>query len=144
MIRNATKDDLSIILELGEAFYNTTIHSDIESFCPETTEKTLRHLIDDDSGILVVLDDDGVKGMAGALLYPAYMTGVLTGQELFWWCGQKGKGLGLLDEIERQARDAGATSFVMLSMDNMTPERLDKIYLEKGYNRSEHTYVKGF
>ncbi len=144
MIRDATIEDLPQILLLGEEFYNATIHAELSKFCPETTSKTLEHLISEDTGILVVLDDGEVRGMAGALLYPAYMTGELTGQELFWWCNKKGKGLGLLDEIERQAEAKGATSFTMLSMDNMTPERLDKIYLGKGYNRSEHTYVKGF
>lgn len=144
MIRNATMEDLPQILLLGEEFYNSTIHAELSKYCPETTEKTLIHLIEQDAGILVVLDDGEVRGMAGALLYPAYMTGELTGQELFWWCSKKGKGLRLLDEIEKQAKEKGAKTFTMLSMDNLTPERLDKIYLGKGYNRSEHTYVKGF
>lgn len=144
MIRNATKEDVPQILILGEQFYNATIHSEFSPFCPESTAATLNHLIDDENGILVVLDDGEVKGMAGALLYPNYMTGEKTGQELFWWCSARGKGLGLLDDMESQAKEKGAKSFTMISMDNLFPERLDKIYLGKGYNRSEHTYVKRF
>jgi len=144
VIRDAIVEDIPKLLVMGEEFYNATIHSKISKFSEDSLYATYYHLINDDNGILIVLDTGEITGMAGALLYPMYMTGELTGQELFWWCTEKGKGLGLLDELEKQAEEKGAKSFSMMSMDNLTPARLDKIYLEKGYNRSEHTYVKGF
>lgn len=146
MIRNATVEDFPQLLILGKEFFDSTIYKDMCKFSAESATKTLHHLVDDKDGILVVSEDvNGViRGGAGALLYPMYMTGDLGGQELFWWVNKKGEGIGLLDEIEKQAKQKGAKTFTMVSMDNLTPEKLDGIYLSKGYKRSEHFYVKRF
>ena len=142
MIREATQDDIEILLILGKKFFDATEYSRFTSYSVEATKATVKHLIGDDNGILLVLDDDGVKGMIGALIYPFYMSGDLTGQELFWWCEEKGKGLDLLWALEDKAKDIGVKTFTMLSLDQLTPERLDKIYTSRGYVRSEHTYLR--
>jgi hypothetical protein len=144
VIRDAVIDDIGSLVVLGERFFNTTEYSKFAEYSKESVIKTLEHLINSDDGILVVYDNDGIKGMAGALLYPFYMTGDLTGQELFWWCEEKGNGTALLDALESKARDKGAKTFTMISLDNSRPEILDKIYTKKRYNRSEHTYLKVF
>lgn len=144
MIRDAKLSDIDQILILGKHFYDATEYGELMEFSVDATTKTIEHLINDESGILLVSDDDGdLKGMASALIYPFYMTAELTGQELFWWCEDKGQGMALLDALEDKAKEKGAKTFSMISLDNLTPERLDKIYLEKGYTRSEHTYIKG-
>lgn len=142
MIRDATKEDIPKLLELGKKFFKATEYASFMPFSEENTINIINELIDGDSGILLVLDNNGVSGMIGGLVYPFYMSKDLTGQELFWWCEDKGKGLGLLDAIEKQAKEKGAKTFNMMSLDKLTPERLDKIYLSKGYTRSEHTYIR--
>ena len=143
MIRAAELSDIESILVLGERFFNKTEYSNHAEFSKETTAETLKHLISDDNGILLVLENDGViVGMVGALLYPFYMTGELTGQELFWWCEDKGKGLSLLTELEQAAKNKGAKTFIMISLNNLAPERLDRLYLKNGYKRAEHTYMR--
>lgn len=143
MIRDAVNEDLTELVVMGERFFAETQYGRLMDYSVEHTMKTLSDLIEGDTGILKVLDADGIKGMAGAVIYPFYMTGELTGQELFWWCEEKGKGLDLLAAIESQAKDNGAKSFTMMSLDAIQPERLDRIYTQKGYVRSEHTYIKG-
>lgn len=142
MIRPATLSDIDQVLILGRRFFEATEYADFIEFSEDATRATVEHLINDDNGILLVLDDGEIKGIIGALIYPFYMSGELTGQELFWWCEEAGSGLDMLNALENAAQEAGAKTFTMLSLDKLTPERLDKIYLAKGYTRSEHTYIR--
>lgn len=142
MIREATCEDMPALLDIAQRFFAETEYSQFTTFSDEATQKTLEHLIEGEDGIILVLDIDGVKGVVGGLVYPFYMSEDLTGQELFWWCEVKSEGLSLLDAIEEAAKEKGAKTFTMMSLDNLSPERLDKIYLAKGYTRSEHTYIR--
>ena len=142
MIREATAEDMPALLDIAERFFAATGYAEFTTYSPNETQKTLEHLIEGEDGIILVLDLDGVKGVVGGLVYPFYMSGDLTGQELFWWSDVKSEGLSLLDAVEAAAKEKGAKTFTMMSLDNLSPERLDKIYLAKGYTRSEHTYIR--
>jgi len=143
MIRTATREDIESILDMGDRFFSATKYSALMDYSRDATKKTIEHLIEDDLGILLVLDSgQGVTGMVGALLYPFYMSGELTGQELFWWSEDKGRGLDLLKALEGKAGELGAKTFSMISLDGLDEERLDRIYQKNGYERSEHSYLK--
>ena len=142
MIRDAAIDDIKDLLRMGRAFFSATQYPQYMDFSEDSCTETFQHLISDDSGILLVYDNKGLKGMVGALIYPFYMSGQITGQELFWWCEEKGAGKGLLAAVEGKAKSMGAETFGMISLHGLGHERMDSIYTGAGYTRSEHTYLK--
>jgi len=142
MIRDAVYADIEEMLVLCRHFFDATAYPEYMDFSEEVTRETLQNLIDNELGIALVLDDDGIKGIITALIFPLYMSGAMTGQELCWWCEEKGKGMLLLTALEREAKRRGAETFMMLSLDQLQPQRLDRLYQAKGYHRSEHTYIR--
>lgn len=149
MIRPANEMDIPALLRMGHYFFDEAMWGDITEYDPGSMERTLHHLIDSASGILLVAEVGGVVvGMAGALLYPHYFnTDSLTGQELFWWVDpvhRKGVGAALLDALENAAKAAGAVSFTMVSVSYLRSDALDRVYRRRGYRPAERTYIKRF
>ncbi len=141
-IRNATKSDIPQLIALGKKFFDASKYSDFTTYSEEVVGSMLENMIDDKNSILIVLEVGKLQGMLGAIIYPMYMSGELTGQEMFWWCEKRGEGGKLLTAAEDKARELGAKSFTMLSLDQLTPDRLDRIYSSRGYVSSEHSYIR--
>jgi len=146
LIRDAKITDLPILLDMGERFFNASEFVKVTIYDPISFQSTALQLIDSD--ILLVGEDDGkVVGMIGALVYPLYFNqSHITGQEMFWWVDEdkrKSKvGRDLLRVLEQRAKDMGANSFAMISLDSMNPKLMDRVYKMKGYFPAEHTYYK--
>jgi len=63
MIRTATREDIESILDMGDRFFSATKYSALMDYSRDATKKTIEHLIEDDLGILLVLDSgQGVTG----------------------------------------------------------------------------------
>lgn len=147
MIRPASLDDCEVIVDLGEGFFTEAGWQDIADYVREDCLRSLQFLATDETGILLVAEEDGeIVGMAGGLVSPLYFNlSHKTGQELFWWIkpGQRGAaGLRLIDALEQSARARGCTSWAMIALDHIDPERTAKIYERRGYRPSERTYIK--
>jgi len=146
MIRDARKTDLPILLHMGEQFFNASDFGELTTYDRASVKITMLQLID--SGVLLVGEVEGcISGMAGALLYPFYFNSShLTGQELFWWVNedQRKSGIGrkLLLKLEERAREMGASSFSMFSLEKMNPKLMDRVYKMNGYFPAEHSYYK--
>jgi hypothetical protein len=145
MIRSATKEDIKHLIPMGEKFFYHSGYEDVTKLSVESLDKTFTHLIDDDNGILLV--DDDLSGMIGALLYPFYFNHEhLTGQELFWWVDPSKRkssvGKDLLKAAQDEAKAKGAKSFTMIALESLTPELVGNIYLNQGYRKSEHSYIR--
>lgn len=145
--RDATLDDIDAVARLGARFFDEAEWSDVTSWDHETVCITLRNLIEQDGGILVVCEREGVIiGMAGGLVHPAYFNRHhLTGQELFWWVEPRyrgGAGSALLNSLEASARERGAQSWAMIALAKVRPDAVGKIYERRGYRPSERTYIK--
>lgn len=146
MIRDATKSDLSILLHMGEQFFNASGFNELTDYDRDSTRKTLELLME--NGVLLVGESEGlVVGMVGALLYPFYFNSShITGQELFWWVNedQRKSGIGkkLLSGLEEKAKEMGAASFSMVALEKMNPKIMDRVYKMSGYFSAEHTYYK--
>ena len=144
MIREADESDIPAILGMGARFFEAAQINGVE-YQADSVEQTLRHLLASPDGILLVLDENGVKGMLGALLFPVYFNlSHKAGQELFWWVNpeSRGSGLKLLEAAEQQAKDLGAITFSMIHLHNLMPDALKRVYTSRGYAPSETHYMK--
>lgn len=147
MIRPATHEDIAVIAELGQCFFNESGWSDVAEWDDASIRQTLAHLIENEGGILLVAEHDGrIVGMTGGMVHPLYFNHAhLTGQELFWWVEpehRKGVGAALLDRLEDEARARGAVSWAMIALDKVRPEAVGAVYRRRGYRASEHSYIK--
>lgn len=147
MIRPATVEDIPEIARLGEQFHAQAGWSDIFGYSVEDCGTSLTNLLALDNFICVVVDNDGVAGMAAGVVSPVYFNHAhLSGEELFWWvdptkAGQ-GTGLRLLDALEAAAKAKGCQSWQMKSIARLNGERMGKLYERRGYRASENSYIK--
>lgn len=141
-IREARHDDIPTLLEMGRRFFDATSYGEIAEYDPASVEKMMRHLIDDENGVLLVAGDE-IVGAAGALFYPFHFNlSHKTGQEIFWWVDVdcRGVGIRLFRALEVAAKSKGAVSFSMSEIGGMKPARA--MYERAGYMHSDSTYIK--
>lgn len=147
MIRPARVEDCETIARLGEIFHAEAAWSDICSFKVNDCQQTLERMCALPDAILLVVDVGAkIIGMAGGLVSPLYFNLThRTGQELFWWidpAARGGIGIRLLDALEDEARARGCSSWAMIALDKVQPERMAKLYERRGYRASERSFIK--
>lgn len=143
MIRPATIEDMPELHRMGRRFFEVSGYDRISSYDPETMTISFQGLID--SGTLLT---DGAHGMIGFLVFPLFFNkSDFVAQELFWWVDEdhRGGSLGvkLLKAAERTAKQYGAKSMIMLSINNLKDGKLDKLYKRLGYSPQEQSYSRG-
>ena len=146
-IREAQLKDLEQVIKLGKEFFEVSKYDSFFSFDEESFEETIGNLIYQDTTTLFVVDDDGIVGMAGAVLFPFYMNSkIKTCQEVFWYLkpeARKGRvGIDLLTAVEDWARNNGAYSFNMMSLEEVEPEKVERLLSIKGYKKTERHYMR--
>lgn len=146
-VRAATFHDVPRMVELGRAFFSVSDMEALATFCPGSFAVSLHNMIQTPSAILLVAEVAGeVIGFAGAMVFPAYWNDrALIGQETFWWVqpDYRGKaGAVLLRGLEDEARNMGARSFLMVSLEALRPDAVGKLYERRGYAPLEHSYWK--
>jgi hypothetical protein len=95
--------------------------------------------------VLTAKEEFELKGAIAGLVYENVFDGGLCATELFWyvWPGAlKGTGAKLLDAFEDWARFRKCTRVTMALMRHNEAERLDKYYIDHGYEAFETHYVK--
>ena len=142
MIRLAILDDMPELLRMGKAFFDVSGYGKLTEFNAQDTELVLISLIERDS-----LLTDGESGMIGFLVFPMFMNSSYTlSQELFWWVDEdkrKSKlGVQLLKAAEKQSKEQGADSMIMLSINDLNGDKVNKLYESLGYKRQEQTYMR--
>lgn len=148
IIREAAEHDIPALLDMGRRFFEVSGYASLTRYDSQSMEGTLRGLICDRNGILLVADTGNeIAGMAGGLIYPFYFAhSHRTGQELFWWVDpdNHGGGLGprLLERMEQTAKEKGARSFVMGALAAQRPEQTGALYRRRGYAPTEHLYIR--
>lgn len=148
-LREATYLDLDELLRMGRAFHAVTGVADIVPLDEASLERTFVQLIDNPFGCLIVCDaHHSLCGAVGALVHPHYMNSKhLTGQELFWWVEpdwRNGMGPMLFDALEHWVRGVGASTFTMITLEALEPERVAAMYKRRGYRPAERSYIKEF
>lgn len=102
-----------------------------------------------EAGLLIVAEngDGEIIGVVGGLKYPFLNNrDWIIGSELLWWIEPQyrdsGLGKKMLAAIEEAARDAGCQLWVMVTLENVEPEKAGAIYQKLGYTLTEHSYMK--
>jgi len=148
IIRKAEEKDIDDCVVMAENFYNVSGYKEHVEFCKETVEGYIKMSLD--MGLLSVADNGkGLVGFIGGLSMPCIMNkSFLTGSELAWWVEpeyRKGSvGLKLLDHIENSAKEMGCKMWSMMSLEQSRPDKMEKIYLSKGYKKTENTFTRVF
>ena len=142
MIRLAILDDMPELLRMGKAFFDVSGYGKLTDFNAQDTELILISLIEQDS-----LLTDGKGGMIGFLVFPMFMNSSYTlSQELFWWVDEDKRktklGVELLKAAEHQSKSLGAESMIMLSINDLNGDKVNKLYESLGYKRQEQTYTR--
>jgi len=133
MIREATKEDLPALLEMGLKFHAMSGHP--MGFDGDAVSAFMISLIDNEAGCLLMTD----KGAIGGVLAPAWCDPEwLMAIELFWWA--EGGGLKLMSEFEKWAESRGANEARMTSL--AAHHRAADLLQLKGYAPSEISFSK--
>jgi N-acetylglutamate synthase-like GNAT family acetyltransferase len=93
----------------------------------------------------MVLEKDGkLIGSLGFIKAPDLHNGTLMLIETFWFTDplERGYGLLLLDAYEKYAQETGIKKVAIIHMMDSYPERLEQLYLRRGYILMEKHYVK--
>lgn len=141
MIRHATAGDIPQIVVLGRRFHAASPYSNLAYDAGKVAE-TVTHLME--TGVVVVCDQDGIKGVAAAMKGAIWFTsGQTSAQELFWYaedCGRESH--GLREALEAWAKSEGCAGFSMVCLENPKAPTLARLYRMGGYRSTEHHFLK--
>lgn len=150
VIRAALPADLPALLEMGRAFWQEAGHGEEHPFCEASFTKTLAAL--GDAGLLLVVDNGAVIGMAAADVAPCIVNhAVKIGRDAFFYVRpkqRKGMGKLLIKALEDVSIRHGATVFDLVA-ERGSPrpdakftrgEALGRLYQAHGYALAESTY----
>lgn len=144
MIRKATLEDLSFIVEEGCKFIKYHPLAMDKGIDIEYLENLGKVLITEHT-VLISETDGKLQGMIAGILVPNFYTPRFkVMQELFWWVVEEYRNssvaIKLLKQFEQVAHEKMADSIVMVSTEK-TPT-LPDFYSKLGYVRMEQSFVK--
>lgn len=139
IVRDAKETDYPEIIRMGRAFAQAADQPDVD---PDPLISVLNDL-----PILKVVENGEVCGMAAAVVYPHYWSpDTLVAQELWWWVDETARGsragVMLLEALEESAKVLGASKLMMLALDALNPDGVERLYRRRGYVPQERTFVK--
>lgn len=144
-IRDATRADLSAIVEMSRKFYSTTTYAEYARFNADTVRNLAALLID--SGVILIAEQaQRVVGMVGLLITPHPFSGdVKIAAEIVWWvepdARNTGAGIELLKAVEPACKAHDVVAIQMVHLNNSPPQAA-LLYERHGYIHSESSYTK--
>lgn len=134
MIRKATHDDVSMVVDMGSEFHDYSPWRSVP-FDRDATSAFVVNLID--HGVVFVSDG----GMIGGLMNPLYFNPAFAvGCELFWWA--KFDGRKLMKAFEEWAQENGARGVQFSSLGDEQSERMAVLFDRAGYSKVETGWFK--
>lgn len=144
MIRLLRKEELGRIHKLGAQFF--ALAKRPGTYNPEAVERLWNALFDQDLALFLIAEQDGeLVGVFGAIVHEDYFSGMKTATECFWFVAPEARGsigLRLFYAFEAEAKRRGAERFLMVHLNNLTPDSLAKLYERRGYKAIETSYEK--
>jgi len=139
-VRRADKGDLPRLLKMGRNFAAAANLSEAIGYDPDSTAAMFCQLMD--SGILLI----GRGGAIGGAVFPSpFNNAHVIAQEFFWWVEpeHRGQGSELLAAFEEAAREMGAHSVMVSTMEVLNHDAAAKFYARRGYNPADRNFIKG-
>lgn len=146
-VREAIESDIPRIVEMcarltARSGYTRLLEYDIDSVV-----LTVSELIESDSGVVLVYEDEKVAGVVAALIFPMYLNrNHLTAQELWMWVDPEYRGRAgkdLMKGLEDAVRKKGAKSLSVTAQHTIRPEATGRLYRRAGFYPTDYTYMKG-
>lgn len=145
MIRKAEMTDLNELLDMAGHFAaEANEELDDKTFLIFAASLILGRV----SGTIFVIDTDGVAtGMMGLLASPKWFnTNKVTVDELFWYVHPEHRGgrdaIRLFEKAEEYATSVGASDVKMAATQYTVPEKVERLYLRRGFHKQETFYRK--
>lgn len=135
MIRHATREDIPLILDMGERFFRKAWG---DGFDRKATMDFVGGMIDG-AGVVFL----SPKGMIGGILCPVYCAPTKVQAVELWWWARDGYGRDLLREFEKWAWDSGADEVRMSCIQHVKGEAVAKALTKAGYEPCEVSFRKG-
>jgi len=141
--------NLNLTFPIGHAF---SAEAGRKPFRDDVFSQLWQNLLESGLGKIYALVEYGTEkqefralALLGATFLPDPFSGEMTAAEHFWYVlpehRKSGVGLQLLDMFEKDAKDKGCTSVVMVHFMHMGTG-LQKLYEARGYKALEQTYKK--
>ena len=142
MIREATLEDVPVLVAMGKRFIEETSYQAIMDHNPVHLGKFLQKLMANPEALVLVSDQDTVTGVIGMIVYAHPLSGGRFASELFWWMNPEARdgrsGLRLLRQAERWVQEQGAQWLHMIAPN----ERIATLYTRLGFTPLEQTFQK--
>jgi GNAT superfamily N-acetyltransferase len=125
---------------MGRKFYEASGYVDITEY---SEESFITSLVNAPDSVFLVVEKDGLVGMAGALVYPFYFNlKHRTAQEMFWWVDPEHRGVGgeLFDALLREVKKLGAESLTMIALERFS--WVGSYYEKRGFRPTERSFIK--
>lgn len=144
-IRQATKEDLPDIMEMGEKFYNESPYAALKPFNYKGMEAYAIQLINDHH-FLIALKNEEAVGMAAA--YMAFLPinpDLFVSSEVVFWVNPEHRGsslaIRLMGALEKAVGEEEPDACFMSAMSS-SPAVTDKLYKKMGYEPTETAYMR--
>jgi GNAT superfamily N-acetyltransferase len=146
-VRQATIDDLPEILVLARSFARESGTINLIGFSNEHVNDALENFLVSEDKFLHVYEVDGeIVGVIGGFLFVSIVAPITQAAEVMWYVKPEYRGTKhsaeLLASLEKWAKNNGAKILSMISMEECSPELVDRLYKRRGYVKTESTYVR--
>lgn len=147
-MREATKNDIKDMVELGKMFYEKTILPAYVPYDEVSIACILTQYIDNDKTVVFVMEKDGrvVGGIMGQIIPLYWNLSCFAGQQLGWFVHPEYRGahsLRLIEAFEQWAKEQGAHIIFSGAKMNERYEMMDRLLSHRGYESLESVHVKG-
>lgn len=145
MIAPVDSKELYLLLDLAEEFYASSKF--LKGFDKDSFITNWARFIDLGVGAIFgyVNTNGEVVGAIGGIASPGVHGKALVANELFWFVSKKHSGVAgirLIEKFESWAKEVGCEQIIMVSLSDLTPGKLKKIYERRGYTAMETHYIK--
>ena len=139
MIREATRDDIPVLLEMGQRFAQKARLLEHVGYDAANMENTFGVMIDAPDHVIFIGESGAIGAMSGP--HPFNYAHKIA-QELFWWSEGR-EGLRLLTAFEEWAKGF-CQSARMASLHAIKPEATGRLFERRGYIPLEHGFIRIF
>jgi len=144
-IEKITRVNLVDVKEIGHAFATEVNHPG--GFSYDAFDQYWGPMLDTEIGaIFAIYHEDRAVAILGCAFVPDCFSGLLTACEQFWYVLPEFRSAGiaskLFDAFENEAALRGCKKIIMAHLETPGSERLEALYLRRGYRPVEKTFGK--